>query len=613
MWKSLIKNYPHPIFVLCGIVLGIIAKLVFSAEPYAHYIWFITLLLGGAPVVYKTIKGMLKKEFASDIVAMLAIVTAIIMDQAFAGALVVLMQSGGEAIEEYGLKRASSSLDTLLARAPQFAFRKAGEALEKIPVTEVKIGDILIVRPGDLIPVDGALVEGTAEIDESAVTGEPFLRTKKRGDKVLSGCIDVNGAFEMRAERVSAESQYAKIVQLVKRAQEEKAPIQRLADRYAIYFTPLTLLMSVIGYFITKDPHTILSVLVVATPCPLILATPVAVISGLNRAAEAGIIVKGGAAIEQIGKAEMVVFDKTGTITHGAPRIEKILSFSGMNEKDLLYKIASVEQLSTHSVAQAIAKQGLEEFKTLPLPTNFRESPGKGVEAHLNGESIFIGSKKYVEEQIGSAVFDASKATLEEIQQTGSLLVCIGINQTLVGVVTLTDQVRDGAAEMVGHLHALGVKHMMVLTGDSQKNAETVCASIGIKDNKAHLLPEEKVSAIKHLKTLYRCVVMVGDGINDAPALATATVGVAMGAHGTAISAEAADIVLLVDDIDKVSEAVSIGQRMLRIARQSIFVGMGLSFCLMIIAALGFIPPAIGALLQEVIDVVVILNALRAR
>ncbi len=605
--KPLLKNYPLPFFVLMGILLGIVA---FFTTPYAHYIWFATLILGGAPVVWKTFKGIFRGEFASDIVAMLAIVTAAIMDQAFAGAIVVLMQSGGEALEEYGLRRASSSLEDLLARAPKFAFRKKGDSIEKIPAQDVKVGDILVVKPGDLIPVDGTIVDGTAEIDESAITGEPLAHAKKKGDLVLSGCIDVNGAFEMRADKLSEESQYAKIVVLVKRAQEEKAPIQRLADQYAIYFTPLTLIMAAIGYFYTKDPHTILSVLVVATPCPLILATPVAVISGINRAAQDGIIVKGGAPIEQIAKADMVVFDKTGTITHGTPYVEEIISLNGTTKEDLLYRVAALEQLSNHSVAQSILRKGQEQFKTLPMPTNFKEVPGRGVEADINGDHILVGSKPFLEAAIGT--FDSS-SILDEVHRKGGLLVYVSINKKFSGVIVITDKIRPGVERMVQHLHLLGVDQTMMLTGDSQKNAELIAEEAGIKNLRAELLPEDKVDVIKKLKLMYKRVVMVGDGINDAPALATADVGIAMGAHGTAISAEAADIVLLVDDVTKVSDAIFIGQRMLRIAKQSIFVGIGLSFCLMVIAAAGHIEPAIGALLQEVIDAAVILNALRAR
>lgn len=611
--KSWIRSYPIPLWAITGLLAGVIVRFVFREPALADKIWYVTLLVGGAPILYQTIKGMFQGKFALDIVAMLAIIAAVWMEQAFAGVVIVLMQSGGEALESFGLKRASSSLDALLARAPRSARRKKETGLEEILVEQVKIGDILIVRPGDLVPVDGTVVQGEAEVDESAVTGEPLARSKKAGAAVLSGSVDVNGVFEMRADKVSEESQYARMVQLVRRAQEEKAPIQRLADRYALFFTPLTLLMCAIGYWITRDPTTILAVLVVATPCPLILATPVAVISGINRAAQEGIIVKGGGPIEQIARAEVVVFDKTGTITYGLPFVEEILPLNGTTADELLRKVGSVEQLSCHTVAQSLTKKALDRFHQLPLAKDFYETPGRGVEGDVEGEHIAVGSQAYLEERLGKDFFKNYEQVLSAAQRKGKLVIFVSVGKTFSGVIEFADKIRPGVPGMIHELHRLGVKATVMLTGDSERNAELIAKEAGIEQVHAHLLPEQKVAAIEVLNKKYRCTVMVGDGINDAPALASATVGVAMGAHGTGITAEAADIVLLVDDVTKVADAVFIGQRMLHIAKQSIFVGIGLSFCLMVIAAFGYIEPAIGAMLQEVIDAAVILNALRAR
>ena len=614
-----IRSYPIPVFALIGLALGSIIKLTSNPYDLARWIWFATLLIGGLPIVWKTIKGMIRGKFASDIVAMLAIVSAILMEPifagvAFAGVIVVLMQSGGEAIEDYGLKRASSSLDALLERAPRIARRKNGEALEEIGVSRVAIGDILVVRQGDLVPVDGVILSGQSQIDEAALTGEPLPKSKGPGDSVLSGSVDMDGAFEMRAEKVSEESQYAKIVHLVRRAQEEKPPIQRLADRYAVVFTPLTIVVAALGFLITLNPVTVLSVLVVATPCPLILATPIAVISAVNRAAQEGIIVKGGAAIEQIGRAQVVVFDKTGTITFGTPFVERIIPVNTLSADELLFKAASVEQLSSHVVAQSIARRGLQKFGKLSIPMAFKETPGGGVESDLAGDHIVIGSKRYVEETIRK--YGGSASISEVIEQTrseGKLIAFIALNDKIAGIIVFTDQMRAGVPIMIQKLHELGIRRTMMLTGDNAENAQAIARQAGIASVEANLLPGQKVDILKRLKEEFDSVVMVGDGINDAPALATSTVGVAMGAHGAGISAEAADIVLLVDDVTAVSDAVHIGQRMLRIAKQGIFIGLGSSFLLMVIAALGFIPPAVGAMLQEVIDASVVLNALRAR
>jgi len=606
------KRYPIPVFALFGLLLGVLFRFGFHRVDWSEWVWFITLVIGGLPIIFQTLKGMLQGQFASDIVAMLAIITAILTGQVFAGAVVVLMQSGGEAIEAYGLRRASSSLTELLKRAPRLARRKRGNALEEIDVTAVQRNDLLIVRPGDLVPVDGTIVEGTAEIDESALTGEPLARSKTVGDRVLSGSVDLNGAVTMRADRVSEESQYAKIVRMVKKAQEEKAPIQRLADRYAIYFTPITLLMAALGFLITHEVTTILAVLVVATPCPLILATPLAIICGINKAADSGIIVKGGAAIEQIASTQVALFDKTGTITFGTPVVEKVVPLSDMTEEKLLYHIAIIEQFSSHSIAKAIVQKALETFKTLPLPLAFHEIPGRGVEGEVDGQHYTVGSQDFIEQRIGKEN-GGHRAAVNRYYEEGKRLIFLTRDHTCLGFLVLNDHIRPEAPVLMKQLRGLGVLEIAMLTGDSKRNAEIIAKQAGIERVEAELLPEQKVDRVRQYRESYPFVMMVGDGINDAPALATATVGVAMGAYGTAISAESADIVLLVDDLSKVAVALSIGQRMLYIAKQSIWIGMGLSFILMMIALFGVIPPPLGAMLQEIIDVAVILNALRAR
>lgn len=613
IFKNLMRKYPIPLYTFVGLVIGI--ALFFSGQKQiAHYIWFATLILGGAPIVYETVKGMFKGQFASDIIAMLAIITAIFMDQAFAGAIVVLMQSGGEALEKYGLGRASSSLKALLERAPRIAQRKTDGTVEEISVNEVRVGDILVVRSGDLIPVDGTIVEGEAEIDESAMTGEPLAHRKKVGAAVLSGTIDTEGVFEMRADKSSSESQYAKIVELVRTAQMEKAPIQRLADRYAIIFTPLTILMSLLGWLITQDATTILSVLVVATPCPLILATPVAVLSGINRAAQGGIIVKGGVALEQIGKVKAALFDKTGTITYGTPSVERIIHLNAVSEQELLFKAAALEQLSSHSTAQAILSYAEKVQSSFPFPKNFQEIPGRGVEGDVNGQHVLLGSEAFLEERLNSSILtEEQRKIVDQIREEGKLVANIAIDGKMAGIIVLSDQMRKEVPSMVERLRALHIEEIVIVTGDSPKNTQVVAEKAGIAHFFAHLLPPQKVEAVRTLQEKYKKVMMVGDGINDAPALAAATVGVAMGARGTAISAEAADVVILVDDVEKVAEAVFIGQRMLRIATEGILIGMGLSFILMCFAVFGFIVPAMGALLQEIIDFIVVMNALRAR
>jgi heavy metal translocating P-type ATPase len=423
---------------------------------------------------------------------------------------------------------------------------------------------------------------------------------------LLSGSVNVGDAFEMRATALSVDSKYAKIVELVRKAQEEKPPLQRLADRYAVWFTPVTLVMCALGWLITGNPHTILSVLVVATPCPLILAVPVAIISGINRAASFGIIVKGGTAIEQIGRAQAIVFDKTGTLTYGTPTVDQIVAFNGTAPKEIMRLAGGAEQLSGHVLAQSLTQAALKQNGSLPMPSDVHETAGYGIEAQVDGHHVVVGSPKFISDSTGENI-PAQKLTHSE------LAAYIAIDRKPAGVVTFSDQLRPGVPELMTRLRGLGVKHTAMLTGDREDHAREVSKAAHLDGFEAGLLPEGKVEAVKKLKQRYNPIVMVGDGINDAPALATATVGVAMGAHGTGISAEAADIVLMVDDVSRVADAVETGQRMLRVAKQSIYVGLGLSLALMVLAAFGLIPPAIGALLQEAIDVAVIVNGLRAR
>ncbi len=604
LWM-LLRDNALPLLVIFGLAGGALARFGFGQPAVARWIWLAALVVGGTPLVIETIRGMAQGNFASDVVATLSIVTALAMNEYFAGLVIVLMQSGGEALERYSLRRASSALEQLLARAPRRARRRDGERLEEVDVAEVRVGDILVLRPGDLVPVDGTLLTDRADIDESALTGEPLARAKHQGERLLSGSINQGDAAEMRADAVAAASQYAKMVELVRRAQEEKPPLQRLADRYAVWFTPVTLVMCALGWWITGEPRTILAVLVVATPCPLILAVPVAVIGGINHAAREGIIVKGGAAIEQIGRAKAIVFDKTGTLTYGAPVITKITPFDGDPPDALLRMVGSVEQLSSHLLGRALAKAAKQRVGELPLPTDFREVPGRGIEADVEGRHVMVGSPRFLIERLGSS------GPAQPDGLTG-LAAYVAIDGRPAGVIRLDDQLRPGVPDLIHRLTNLGVRHTAILTGDNATNAATIGAHAGIAQVEADLLPEDKVRLLAALRARYEPIVMVGDGINDAPALASATVGVAMGAKGTGISAEAADIVLLEDDVAKVGEAVAIGQHMLRIAKQSIYLGLGLSFACMIAASFGYIQPVVGALLQELIDVAVILNALRA-
>ena len=626
------KRYPIPAIAIIGLIVGTVVHYIFNDEETGQWIWFITLVIGGAPIVFETIKEMLHGRFASDIVAMLAISTAIITNEAFPGVIIVIMQSGGKALEDYAFRKATTSLDELMTRSPKIAHRKINDnEIEDVDVERIRIGDQLVIRPGDLVPVDGTIVSGNAQIDESSLTGEPLSKIKHIGEEVFSGTINTGNIFEIKAKRISEESQYSKIVKLVKKAREEKAPIQRLADKYAVWFTPITLAMCGFGWLLTQNVQTILSVLVVATPCPLIFATPVAIIGGIDKAAKQSIIVKSGSAIEQISRADAIVFDKTGTITYGVPLVEDIILLDNFKKNqngrninyskdDILFKAASLEQMSSHPSAQSITRAGKEKFNSFPLPTSFHESSGSGVEGYVTGEHIMVGSYNYIESQFNTNTnYDTINSnrdllkTITDFQKRGKMVALVNINGTNAGIITFTDKIRDGVATMIQDLKKKGMKETIMLTGDSLDNAKSIANQIGVDNYKYDLLPEDKVNEVKKLREKFKDIIMIGDGINDAPALATATVGIAMGAKGTAISAEAADVVLLVDDVTKVSDVIHIGKETIKVAKQSIFFGMGISFLLMIFASFGLILPSVGALFQEALDIGVILNALRAK
>ena len=599
--RRLLQRAPVAVLAAVGLAAGLAARLL-GSPVVAERIFLLTLLAGGAPLVFQTLHGVWRGRFAADIVATLAIIGAALLGQYFAGAVIVLMQSGGETLERYALGRASSSLEALLARAPRIAHRRRDGGLADVPVEAVAVGDEIVVKPGDLVPVDATVIDGTSAVDESALTGEPLPVRAGPGTELLSGSINLDGVLQARAARPAAESQYQQIVRLVDQARREKPPIQRLADRFAVWFTPLTLGMCLVAYLATGEATAVLAVLVVATPCPLILATPVAVIAGISRAADLGVIVKTGTAIEQLGLARAVVFDKTGTLTIGHPAVARVRALNGLPPADVLRLAAAVEQYSSHHLGRAIVEHGRHQGPLADLG-EFREAPGRGVSGRVAGRTVEVGSAAYLETR-GIAVSEPPPAETTAY---------VGVDGRLAGAIEFADRMRHQVPALMHRLAVLGVTDTVMLTGDREASAEVIAGQAGIRTVRANLLPADKVAAVQELKRRYGAVMMVGDGINDAPALAAATVGVAMGAHGTAVSAEAADVVLLVDDISRVGDAIAISRRMRRIVLQSIGVGLGVSVALMAVASLGYLSPPVGALLQEGLDAAVILNALRVR
>jgi heavy metal translocating P-type ATPase len=599
-----------------GLLGGLVARLLLpapAAVTASDRIWLATLVVGGAPLVWGTAAALRRGSLAADFVAALAMVVALLEGQYLAGVVIVVMLATGQALEAYSQRRATGALEALLQRAPKVAHRRTAAGLEDVPVDAVAPGDALLVRPGELVPVDAAVTAGTSSVDESALTGEPVPVLKAPGDAVRSGTVNVDGALDVRAVRGSAESDYQQVVRLMDAAQRERPAIQRIADRVAAWFTPFTLALAGGAWLLSGDSGRFLAVLVVATPCPLILATPVAIIGGINRAARRGIVVKSGAALEALGRTRVAVFDKTGTLTVGRPEVTAVLPLRpGVSEAAVLRWAAAVEERSAHLLARAIVAAADAAGIARPPVTAFAEAPGRGARGTVGGRAVAVGALAFVRPALARAAAERAEALVAEAGRRGELATCVVVDGRLAGVITFADAVRPGVRAFVARLRGLGVRELVVLTGDQAPAARAVGAAAGIADVRAGLLPGEKVDAVRALRRREPDVLMVGDGINDAPALAAAAVGIALGARGAAVSAAAADVVLLVDDVTRVADALAISRRTRGIVLQGIVGGLGLSLLAMVAAAVGLLPPVAGAVLQEAIDAVVVLNAVRA-
>lgn len=579
-----------------------------ATRSMAVEIWELGLAAIGAPLVWQTVRGLFARRFAADIVASLSIIAALIFLQPFAGLLIVLMQSGGEALEQFAAGRASAAVRALEAAAPNVAHRLIGDGVEDVSADVVAVGDMLLIRPGDLVPCDGLVVHGRSHVDTSRLTGEPIPVSAEPGTRLLSGSLNGEGPLAVRVTALARESQYARIVDLVRSAQASKAPLQRLADRYAIWFTPLTLAACAVVYVLTHDAIRVLAVLVVATPCPLILAAPVAIIGGINRAAQRQIIVRHGGALEQLAGVNVMVFDKTGTLTVGQPTVRRVVPAPGEDEATVLGLAAGVERGSSHLLARTVVEAAEHRGLAVRTADDIVEVPGRGVTGTVDGHRVTVGSRAFVvERHPGTA---PAIATLDA--GTSALRAYVVIDGRAGGMIEFADQLRPSVTNLVTDLGRLGIERTILLSGDQERYTQDIALASGIREAHGGLLPADKERIVRQLGRDGNRVLMVGDGTNDAPALSSAAVGVALAGHGGGIAAEAADVVLLVDDVSRVVDAIRIGRHTVRIAKESIWAGLGLSAAAMVCAAFGLIPPAVGAGLQEAIDVAVIVNALRA-
>lgn len=578
--------------VLALVGVGELVPWMFSAYALAVAAW------QGIGMVRDILRG----HWGLDILAITAIIATIAVGEYIAAVLVVLMLTGGEALESYANNRAKRELDALLARAPQLAHRIEGQAIVEVRAEDVRPGDLLLVRPSEVVPVDAVLHSDATTVDQSSLTGESVPVEKARGDALLSGSINGQTAVEVVATASAADSQYQQIVALVAEAAASKAPVVRLADRYAVPFTLFSLALAGIAWWVSGDPVRFAEVLVLATPCPLLIAAPVAFIGGMSRAARNGIIVKSGGALEKLSSAKTAVFDKTGTLTYGTPALAEIRPERGFTEDELLATVASAEQYSSHVLAAAFIAAARERGLPLTEADWAREEATNGIRAQFGGREVVVGKFAFV----ASAAPDATRTAIAP----GQLAVYVAIDGKYAGSLLASDRLRENASATLSQLSKLGVVRTMILTGDARETAEHIAAELGITEVQAELLPVDKVNAVQAVSE--RPVMMVGDGVNDAPVLAAADIGIAMGAKGATAASESADVVILVDDVSRAAKAVEIGHDTVRVALQSIWLGIAVSVGLMFVAAFGLIPATAGALLQEVVDLAAILSALRA-
>ena len=595
-------RYPGLTAALFAGVAGVVLAL--GGQPTAARV-----LISGFALVVAAIEGadmvrdLARGKAGVDVLAVAAILATVVVGEYWASIVIVIMLTGGEALEDYAARRARRELSALLERAPLTAHRvDARGVVLDVEIGDVRVGDVLSVRPGEVVPVDAALESAAATVDESSLTGESMPVERVRGEGLLSGSVNGSTALTVRASATAAESQYQRIVQMVRAAAESKAPVVRLADRYAVPFTLVAFALAGTAWAISGDPTRFAEVLVVATPCPLLIAAPVAFIAGMSRSARNGIIVKGGGTLEQLSRARTVAFDKTGTLTHGVPEVVGVRPVGDLDETSLLRLAASAEQHSGHVLARAIVAAAGSRGVELTAATDVEEVTAHGVVATVEGHRVAVGTPAFLRRR--------GVEVAEPVREPGQIAVVVDVDGSYAGAVLLGDRVRANARATVARLRALGVTDTVMLTGDSAATANHVARQVGITRVEADCLPEDKVRAVAGITA--RPVVMVGDGVNDAPVLAAADVGIALGAKGATAASESADVVIMLDDVSKTAQALAVGRRTMQVGLQSIWLGIALSVVLMVVAVFGVLPAVVGAGLQEVVDLAAILNALRA-
>lgn len=599
----------YPVITLT-IIVGVIVLILDASGAHRTSQWlaivYVSLVI--AWTLVGMIRDVLRGQIGLDVLAVVAMIATLAVGEYLASLIIVLMLSGGEALEDFAGRRAKRELTALLDNSPQIAHvivhpgDEASDEVQDAAAADVRVGDVLLIRPAELVPVDAVLLSPAGSFDESSLTGESLPAERVSGDEVLSGSVNGPNAVRVRAIRRSADSQYQQIVALVRDAQESRAPVVRLADRFAIPFTAVSLVIAGAAWGLSGDPTRFAEVLVLATPCPLLIAAPVAFLGGLSRAAKAGVIIKGGAVLEQLARVRSAAFDKTGTLTAGHPTLVELHPAADFTEDELLGLAASAEQYSSHVLADGVRRAAAERGIQILPASQASEVATNGVTAVIDGRTVVVGKPAYV----AALAPDTERAHLEP----GQVAAYVAVDGRFAGVLVLADDARPEAAAVISWLRENGVERIAMLTGDADTTARAIAAEVGIDQVHAELLPSDKVQLAAHMRP--RPMLMVGDGVNDAPVLAAADIGIAMGAKGSTAAGDAADAVILKDSLAKVVDAIAIGRHTLRVAFTAIWIGIALSIGLMLVATTGVIPAVAGALIQELVDLATILYALRA-
>ncbi|KRK97807.1 cadA protein [Secundilactobacillus odoratitofui DSM 19909 = JCM 15043] len=592
-----LSNYKRLWAVLIVGVLALILAFGVQQNGWAQLLVTVLGSIIALLMFIDMVKTLRSGKFGVDLLAITAVIATLAIGEYWAALIVLLMLTGGDALEDYATHKANSDLQALLENSPQVAHVIIEEDLKDVVAEDVQVGDKLLIKPGEIVPVDGTILSGTATVDESSLTGESKPIDKGPGDMVMSGSLNGDTAVRLVADKRAADSQYQNIVKLVKQAESQPAHFVRLADRYAVPFTILAYVIAGIAWAVAGDSTRFAQVLVVASPCPLILAAPVALVAGMGRASQAGVIVKTGTTIEKLALIKTMAFDKTGTITLGQLTVTETRPEAGYDAETVLKLAAAVEQQSNHILARSLVQA---VTTTLPDISDATEVTGEGVQATIDGKLVKAGKADYV----------MPKGAIQRVDETA---VYVSVAGQYVGCVVFADRVRPEAAATMAQLHQLGISHLMMISGDRQPIAAQIADEVGIDDVHAECLPHDKIAVLKEVPSTQHPVAMVGDGVNDAPSLVTADVGIAMGVHGATAASESADVVILKDDLMRIARAVKISRETMSVARQSVLIGILICTILMLIASVGVIPTIIGAMLQEVVDTVTILWALKAR